>query len=128
MTIQFFNHAAKFANTIAFILPRSFRKISIKNKLDLSFWLTKEIEVQKNSFLLQGQEYDVPCIFQVWKKRKEKREKIIFPMRSEYFSFVKTKEDADFRIQRVGGNAGKAFLDKKWSINFQLLFKEYKRI
>lgn len=112
LAIQFFNHAAKFADTIAFILPKSFRKTSIQNKLNLFFWLVKEMEVPKNSFLLQEQEYDVPCVFQIWKKKEKQREKIVFPKESEYFSFTKEKDRADFRVQRVGGNAGKAFLDK----------------
>lgn len=123
MAIQFFNHAAKFAKTIAFVLPRSFKKVSIQNKLDLSFWLIREVEIPKNSFLLQEQDYDVPCVFQIWKRKKEKREKIIFPMRSKYFSFVKTKEEADFRIQRVGGDAGKAFLDKNGALSSNYYLK-----
>lgn len=109
LAVQFFNHVAKFADTIAFILPKSFRKISIQNKLNLFFWLVKEIEVPKNSFLLQEQEYDAPCVFQVWKKKEKQREKIVFPKESKYFSFVREKDKADFRVQRVGGNAGERF-------------------
>lgn len=112
MAIEFFKHAAEFANTIAFILPRSFKKISIQNKLPLNFWLAHEIEVPKNSFTLNEQPYDVPCVFQIWKKQETLRELIKFPMASKYFTFVKNKEDADFRVQRVGGNAGKAYTDK----------------
>lgn len=37
LAIKFFNHAAEFASTIAFILPKSFRKVSVQNKLNLSF-------------------------------------------------------------------------------------------
>ncbi len=117
LAIRFFNHAAQFANTIAFILPKSFRKVSIQNKLCLDFWLIKERELPKNSFLLEEQDYDVPCVFQVWERRENKREKIAFPKESPYFSFVNTKEEADFRIQRVGGNAGKAFLDKAGALS-----------
>lgn len=117
LAIKFFNHAASFAETIAFVLPKSFRKVSIQNKLDLNFWLVKETEMPENSFLLGEEDYSVPCMFQVWKKREEKRERIDFPKESKYFSFVKTKEEADFRIQRVGGNAGRAYLDKNGAIS-----------
>lgn len=44
-------------------------------------------------------------------------------MESKYFSFVKTKEEADFRIQRVGGNAGKAFLDKNDALSSNYYLK-----
>ena len=41
------------------------------------------------------------------------------------FEFTKNVEEADFRIQRVGGNAGKAFADKKGAIssNYYLINK-----
>lgn len=86
---RFFKHAAKFANTIAFIVPRSFRKVSIQNKLPLNFWLAREIEIPSNSFLLNGIEYSVPCVFQAWDKLSTSREKITFSTQSKYFSFTK---------------------------------------
>lgn len=125
LAIEFFRHAAEFANTIAFILPRSFRKVSTQNKLPLNFWLTQEKELPKNSFLLNGAPYDVPCVFQVWDKKDELREPIKFPMTSNYFTFTKNISEADFRVQRVGGSAGKAYLDKKGaaSSNYYLINK-----
>lgn len=123
MAINFFKHAATFANTIAFILPKSFRKFSIQNKLPLNFWLSKEMEIPKNSFTLNGTIYDVPCVFQIWVKQSIFREPIIYPMESKYFSFTKNISEADFRVQRVGGNAGKAYLDKNGaaSSNYYLI-------
>lgn len=55
--------------------------------------------------------------------KKVKRKKIVFPKDSSYFSFVKNKEEADFRIQRVGGNAGKAFLDKDGALSSNYYLK-----
>lgn len=112
LAIKFFNHAAEFANTIAFILPKSFRKVSVQNRLSLDFSLKKEISMEENTFLLNGQEYSVPCVFQIWKKSLTPREKVKLPLTSNLISFIKNPSEADFRIQRVGGNAGKAFLDK----------------
>lgn len=123
LALEFFKHAAEFANTIAFIVPRSFRKVSIQNKLPLNFWQIREIEIPSSSFLLNGVEHSVPCMFQVWDKASTLREKIVFPTQSKYFSFTKNIEEADFRVQRVGGNAGKAFLDKNGatSSNYYLI-------
>lgn len=128
LAIKFFNHAAVFADTIAFILPKSFKKSSIQNKLDLFFHLEKEIPLKDNSFLLMEKEYNVPCVFQVWKRRKEKREKVNLPTKSKILQFVKTKEEADFRIQRVGGNAGKAYLDKNGALSSNYYVKNISNI
>lgn len=117
LAIKFFNHSATFATTIGFILPRSFKKISVQNRLNLFFHLKEEIELEDNNFLLEGKEYNVPCVFQIWEKSENKREVIEFPKISKILQFVKTKEEADFRIQRVGGNAGKAFLNKDGALS-----------
>lgn len=125
LAIDFFNYAAKFSTTIAFILPKSFKKISIQNRLDLNFHLVKEEELPTDSFLLEGEDYSVPCVFQIWERKNEKRVKIKMPTTSDYFDFTKDKEKADFRIQRVGGKAGVAFNDKEGAIssNYYLINK-----
>lgn len=111
LAIAFFNESAKFANTIAFILPLSFKKDSIQNKLDLHFSLVNEILLEDCLFYLKNQEeIKVPCVFQVWERQSTLRKKVILKTTSNLFNFVK-KNEADFRIQRVGGNAGKASFD-----------------
>lgn len=117
LAIKFFNKAAEFCDTIAFILPRSFCKDSIKNRLDLKFHLIREEFLPEDSFLLNNENYSVPCVFQVWERQNIERKKIKLPLTSEYFDFTKEISKADFRIQRVGGSAGKAFLDKKGAIS-----------
>ena len=44
LAIKFFNHAATFADTIAFIIPRTFRRVSVQNKLNLHFHLVEGIK------------------------------------------------------------------------------------
>lgn len=107
LAISFFNHSAKFADTIAFILPKSFRKQSIQNRLSLDFSLVLDLDLPDKSFQLDGVDYDVPAIFQVWNKTPREKRELIYELKG--IEFVKA-EDADFRIQRVGGNAGKAFV------------------
>lgn len=64
LAINFFNEAAKFCNTIAFILPLSFKKDSVKNRLNLNFHLIDELILDDCSFLLKNQEIiKVPCVF-----------------------------------------------------------------
>lgn len=108
LAMKFIKESAKIADCIAFILPRGFRKESVKNRIPLNYWLTYEEDLPKNSFELEGKDYDVPCVYQVWEKKEVNREKVIRNKISEYIKFV-SQEEADFRIQRVGGSAGKAF-------------------
>ena len=112
LAIAFFNKAAKYSDTIAFILPKSFMKESIQRKLDLSFHLEKFIELPYNSFLLNGEEYGVNCVFQVWKKKNFKR---IVKKKNFCYSYIEfgNLNDFDFIVRRVGGNAGKAYILKE---------------
>lgn len=111
LAIGFFNEAAKIAQTIAFILPLSFKKDSIQNRLSLNFILKDEILLNNCIFYLKNkEEIKVPCVFQVWEYTNQLRSKVKLKITTELFSFV-NKEEADFRIQRVGGNAGKASFD-----------------
>ena len=56
--------SCKRTKTIAFILPKSFKKNSFQKSVSikLSFRLSAE-DIEKNAFLMNGHEYDVPCVF-----------------------------------------------------------------
>lgn len=112
LAIAFFNKAAQYSDTIAFILPKSFMKDSIQRKLDLSFHLENYIELPYNSFLLNGEEYGVNCVFQIWKKKNIKR---IVKKKNVCYSYIEfgNINDFDFIVRRVGGNAGKAYILKE---------------
>lgn len=107
LAVKFFNHAAKFSNNIAFILPRTFMKSSIQNRLDNNFHLEYQEVLPNNSFLFNGKDYNVPTVFQIWSKQKYKRTKTVDPTTHKDFEFVKKSELYDFAIQRVGVNAGR---------------------
>lgn len=111
LAIRFFNEAAQFCNAIAFVLPLSFKKGSIQNRLNRSFHLVKEIVLTDCEFLLKDEEcIKVPCVFQVWERMSTERALFKLKTTTLLFDFV-DKTKADFRIQRVGGNAGKASFD-----------------
>lgn len=123
IAIEFFNEASKFCNTIAFILPLSFKKKSIQDRLNLNFWLQKEIDLTNGYFFLKDKtKISVPCVFQIWQKKDTKREKIKSKTTTCLFDFV-LKDQADFRIQRVGGNAGKASLDLNKAVSSNYFIK-----
>jgi predicted RNA methylase len=129
LAIRFFNHAATFADRIAFILPISFKKESVQKRLNLNFHLVHEEILEENIFTLGQEEYKVRCIYQIWDKIATKR---VISSRIEntaniLFSYVKKADSPNLSIQRVGGNAGKAssnWNDKSESSNYFIKFNE----
>lgn len=110
LAIRFINHAAEFANMVAFILPASFRKDSVQNALSRHLHLVYEMALPKNSFTLDGEDYHVPSVFQVWEWRETLRPKTsrLHTTVNPLFDYVKHDANPDARVQRVGGNAGRA--------------------
>lgn len=108
MAIKFFNHAAVAASVIAFIVPRTFQKVSVQNRLDLNFHLIDETPVPNDAFIFQGKRKHVPAVFQIWKKGDAKRQKVVLPIRHSDFELLHARDvqKAGFAVQRVGANAG----------------------
>jgi hypothetical protein len=104
---KFIKQACLFADAVAFILPRSFLKPSMSNAFDRMFHCKLTIELDKNSFELNGEPYDVPCIFQIWVKHDTPR---ILESKVNPVGFKYTKTDYDIAFRRVGGLAGKCCL------------------
>lgn len=65
----FFNHAATFSEVIAFIVPAKWQTSwKVQFQLDKSFGLYYTELLPKNSFVFNGDPYDVPCCMQIWSK------------------------------------------------------------
>jgi len=108
LAVKFFNHCATYSDYICFVIPRTFRKASLINRLDKQFHLISDIETPPNSFIFNGKPYDVWCCAQIWKREELIRPRIeikTMDMFTNWFERV-TPEEADFCIQRVGGGAG----------------------
>ena len=116
LAIQFFNHAAKWANVIAFIVPRTFRRISVQNKLDLQFHLTldEEIPTSPCSFTPPMM---AKCCFQIWERKDVAREPVKLPTKHKDWEFLKLgplgqngqptpPTGADFALHAYGSNCG----------------------
>lgn len=63
---KFIEHGIKYAKIIAFILPKVYRKETMQNVFTDEWSLIEDIDIPENAFLLNGNSYHVPCIFQVW--------------------------------------------------------------
>lgn len=105
IAIRFIKKSCEFATTVSFILPKSFKKDSLKKTFLLHFHLILETDLPNNSFIVDGVEHDVPCVFQIWQKKPEPRN-ITEKVEPRNFSFVDKTEDPDISFRRVGVNAG----------------------
>lgn len=108
LAVRFFNHAAAFADTIAFIVPRTFEKASLKNRLDTRFRLQEEVALDPNSFHFEGERVPVPCVFQIWERLPEGQHRPAIPTPTTHadIRFLKSPQGAAFAFQRVGVRAG----------------------
>jgi hypothetical protein len=109
LAIKFIKKSTSFCNSLSFILPKSFKKDSLKKHFPLSFHLKIEYDLSKNAFIVDNKCYDVPCVFQIWVKCDTNRF-IQDKLTPNGFQFVKKNVAHDISFRRVGVNAG--YIDK----------------
>ena len=105
LAIKFIKKSSEYCDSISFILPKSFKKDSLQTHFPLNFHLICEYDLPEKSFLINKKEHDVPCVFQIWVKKKTHR-KIPEKLSPIKYKFVKKKDDHDISFRRVGINAG----------------------
>lgn len=102
LAIKFINHCAESCDKICFILPKTFKKELFFDKhLNKHLHLVEVVDLPKNSFILNGIEYDVPCSIFYIEKREQKRKSIVF-----YNYLHETVMEWGVPVRRVGGRAG----------------------
>jgi hypothetical protein len=107
LAIKIFNHIASFeVKAIGFILPKTFKKQSVINKLDRHYHLTFELDLPKNSFIVDGKDKHVNTVFQIWQYKRQKRPIIKDVKCDKYIKFVKKTDTYDLIIRRAGSKAG----------------------
>lgn len=105
---KFIKHICKCDKTksFGFILPKSFKKESMQRCIPLDFHLISQINIEKDGFLVNGKDHDVPCVFQVWERREDNR--YVSPkLEPKGYTFVKDKKKGRYALRRVGVYAGK---------------------
>lgn len=116
LAIKFFNHAAKWSNVIAFIIPRTFRRISVQNKLNKYFHLKldEEIPLKPCSF---NPPMMAKCCFQIWEKTTIERDIVKLQTTHKHWEFLSLgpnddngqptpPNNPDFAIRAYGGKCG----------------------
>jgi hypothetical protein len=116
IAIKFFNHSSKWSNVIAFIIPRTFRRPSVINKLNKMFHLTYDEDVSTKPCCFSPQMM-VKCCFQIWEKKDFERPFIDLPTKHEDWEFLSfgpideygqptPPNGADFAMRAYGGKIG----------------------
>lgn len=111
LAIKFIKKCCEFSSSISFILPKSFKKDSMKKRFTNNFHLIHEIDLTENSFLVNGNESNVPCVFQIWEYNQTTPRATITKLEPIDFEFVKKTDTPDISFRRVGVNAGTIMTD-----------------
>ncbi|MEY5023328.1 MAG: hypothetical protein RL569_241 [Actinomycetota bacterium] len=124
LSIPFFNHAANHSEYIAFLVPRSWRKWSVQNRLDRRFHLISDRDVAVNYVTDTGERIgannDLRTCFQIWQRQDTLRPLI----RVQDQGLVKKckPETADIAIRVFGFGCGKSYRDFPRVANTTLMF------
>ena len=110
LAIKFIKKSTQFCDTLSFILPKSFKKDSLKKHFPLNFHLTCERELPDDSFTVENKPHKVPCVFQIWTKKDTHRE-VPRNLEPKNFTFVKKENPHDISFRRVGVYAGQIDID-----------------
>lgn len=110
LAVRFINHSALFAETIAFILPVSFKKDFLLNQLNEHLELVAVYDLPAESFVKSdGTAFNYETAFFVFQYSEAYRRELK-EVKAEGFSFTKNKDQADIFIIRKGKKTGIAGL------------------
>jgi predicted RNA methylase len=108
LSIPFFNKAANHSEYICFIVPRSWRKWSVINRLDKRFHLVADHDIQIDYEDASGKKLsernDLRTCFQIWQRKAENRQ----PIKVKDLSVVSktTAQEADVALTVFGFGCG----------------------
>ncbi len=107
LDLGFLRKTCEITDTVAFILPRSFKKDSMRDKVPLTHSCVFEMDLNSDSFEKDGVSREIQCVFQVWiRKDRKKSEQYC----SKDFAFC-SKDKAQFSFRRAGAKAGEISKD-----------------
>ena len=109
LSIPFFNKAAQISEAICFIVPRSWRKWSVTNRLDMNFELVfdtdLEIDYEDASANSLSNKTRLATCFQIWKRVSKPRE--IIKIKDMGLVEKVSPEQADVSLTVFGYGCGK---------------------
>ncbi len=124
LSIPFFNRAANHSEFIAFLVPRSWRKWSVQNRLDRRFHLISDEDVAVNYETDSGERIgannDLRTCFQIWQRRPELRG--VVRVTDNHLVAKCRPEEADLAIRVFGFGCGRSYRDFPRVPNTTLMF------
>ena len=116
LAIKFFNKAVEFADVIAFIVPRTFKRVSVQNQLNMNFHLTYTEDIPLSPCCFEPT-MSAKCCFQIWEKNTTHRTKTTYSKSHPHFDFMKygpsdengqptPPPNSDFAVKAYGGKCG----------------------
>lgn len=116
LAVKFFNHSAEWCSVIAFIIPKTFRRVSLQNRLHRKFHLVHDNEIPSDPCSFNPP-MQVKCCFQIWEKRADDRAIVKLSTKHADWEFLPygpldTKgqptppKGADFVVLAYGGKCG----------------------
>ena len=105
LAIKFIQHMCCFCDAFGLILPKSFLKPTLYNKINNYFHLVHTTDISNNAFIYNNKDYNVPCIFAIYIKKDYTRD-IDEKLEPYMFNFTKQYKHHTINFRRVGVNAG----------------------
>ena len=124
LALEFLNKCGKLSKAVCFILPSTFRRWSVQNRIDKGLRLIYDEDLPLDSFEFNGKPYSLNCIFQIWTRemcqdlpdlRMRTRPPISHP---------------DFQIwQYNGAEENRKYLNEDWDVAvYRQGYKDYSRV
>lgn len=124
LSIPFFNRAADHSEYIAFIVPRSWRKWSVMNRLDRRFHLVHDedlaIDYVDESNTLISQKNNLKTCFQIWQRKEHLRD--IVKVEDRGFVTKVKPEEADIALTVFGFSCGRVNTEFERKANTTRMF------
>lgn len=128
LAMDFMKKGCMEADYIAFILPASFGKESLKRRLPKKFHLLYQEDLLEETFRFERDGRKVSVVFQVWERREEDRQDLQMKDSCGDFCFIKVKspssgpaapapDNADIAICTHGSGYGKIHLSNHSDLN-----------
>ena len=124
LSVPFFNRAANFSSHIAFLVPRSWRKWSVINRLDRRFHLIHDVDVSVIYQSAKGEDIalrnELRTCFQIWERRDSHRKKITIP--DPGLLIRSNPEEADVAIRVFGYGCGTVYREFERKPNTTMMY------
>lgn len=125
---KFFNHCAEMSEYIGVLVPKSWRKWSVQNSLNLNFHLILDEVLPEICFYSPDAETykngNLKTVFQIWQRRDYQREKVL--IRDHGLIEKTTPDKADIAMVIFGWGCGKILRNFEPKLNTTMIFLKVK--